>query len=64
VASLPVPETANLRVQEADGFLYEYKPINTFHVTRHIQLRSAHLQGDVDKLDVLWPAARYGICPC
>jgi hypothetical protein len=40
-------------VQEIDGLLYVTEPVNTFWITRHVQLWSADLQGDVDKLDVL-----------
>jgi hypothetical protein len=40
-------------VQEIDGLLYVTEPVNTFRITRHVQLWSADLQGDVDKLDVL-----------
>jgi ribosomal 50S subunit-associated protein YjgA (DUF615 family) len=42
-----------LTVQEIDGLLYVTEPVNTFRITRHVQLWSADLQGDVDKLDVL-----------
>jgi hypothetical protein len=43
----------NVTVQEIDGLLYVTEPVNTFRITRHVQLWSADLQGDVDKLDVL-----------
>jgi hypothetical protein len=43
----------NITVQEIDGLLYITEPVNTFRITRHVQLWSADLQGDVDKLDVL-----------
>jgi hypothetical protein len=46
-------ETENITVQEIDGLLYVTEPVNTFRITRHVQLWSADLQGDVDKLDVL-----------
>jgi hypothetical protein len=44
---------ANGTVREVDGLLYITEPINTFRMTRHIQLWAADLHGDVDKLDVL-----------
>jgi ribosomal 50S subunit-associated protein YjgA (DUF615 family) len=44
---------ANSTVREVDGLLYISEPIDTFRMTRHIQLWAADLQGDVDKLDVL-----------
>jgi hypothetical protein len=43
----------NITVQEIDGLLYVTEPVNTFRISRHVQLWSADLQGDVDKLDVL-----------
>jgi hypothetical protein len=43
----------NITVQEIDGLLYVTEPVNTFRITQHVQLWSADLQGDVDKLDVL-----------
>jgi hypothetical protein len=45
--------TENITVQEIDGLLYVTEPVNTFRISRHVQLWSADLQGDVDKLDVL-----------
>ncbi len=44
---------ANSTVREVDGLLYITEPINTFRMSRHIQLWAADLHGDVDKLDVL-----------
>jgi hypothetical protein len=44
---------ANGTVREVDGLLYITEPVNTFRMTRHIQLWAADLHGDVDKLDVL-----------
>jgi ribosomal 50S subunit-associated protein YjgA (DUF615 family) len=44
---------ANGTVREVDGLLYITEPVNTFRMTRHIQLWAANLHGDVDKLDVL-----------
>jgi hypothetical protein len=52
-AIVPMRAVANSTVQEVDGFLNVAEPINTFRMTRHIQLWAADLQGDVDKLDVL-----------
>jgi hypothetical protein len=49
----PSRGTENITVQEIDGLLYVTEPVNTFRITRHVQLWSADLQGDVDKLDVL-----------
>jgi hypothetical protein len=43
----------NITVQEIDVLLYITEPVNTFRITRHVQLWSADLQGDIDKLDVL-----------
>ncbi len=53
VATAPICALANGTVCEADGLLYITEPVNTFRMTRHIQLWAADLQGDVDKLDVL-----------
>jgi hypothetical protein len=49
----PVSGTENFTVQEIDGLLYVTEPVNIFHIMRHVQLWSADLQGDVNKLDVL-----------
>jgi hypothetical protein len=49
----PARGNENITVQEIDGLLYITEPVNTFRITRHVQLWSADLQGDVDKLDVL-----------
>ncbi len=49
----PTRGNENITVQEIDGLLYITEPVNTFRITRHVQLWSADLQGDVDKLDVL-----------
>jgi hypothetical protein len=49
----PVYGAENFTVQEIDGLLYVTEPVNMFRITRHVQLWSVDLQGDVDKLDVL-----------
>jgi hypothetical protein len=53
VAIVPMCTMANRTVHEVDGLLYVMEPINTFRMTRHIQLWAADLQGDVDKLHML-----------
>ncbi len=62
ILPLPLAGSASLKVEEVDGLLFVKERVNTFHITRHIQLWAADLQGDMDRLDMLMAAKSCGTC--